>query len=230
MLLPAIGAHASRQVEEHGWVLLPRFFDPGDGATHRLAKLAARIGKVAPGRAGSRVAIEELRPLSQLEGRPHSLTQKHGLGPFPFHTDCAHYPIPSRFVLLLCAQCLTSTAPTAILTIGSLVLGQDERNVCMRGVFLVRNGRSSFYTSALSQAHGFLRFDEGCMVPVSPVGKGTAELLRTRISSASPAFVHWSPGDLLIIDNWVALHARAGTTVPGSPRLLLRAQAFSKLP
>jgi hypothetical protein len=63
--------------------------------------------------------------------------------------------------------------PTATLLLDSrhVRLSEPEEVACSRSVFLVRNGRRSFYGSIHERNRGFIRFDPGCMAPLSCDGE-----------------------------------------------------------
>jgi hypothetical protein len=87
-------------------------------------------------------------------------------------------------------------------------------------VFLVRSGRSSFYSSILRRDRSFLRFDPACMEPADHRAR-TALTLFTQATEAAPVIdVEWTSGAILILDNWRMLHGRGNAERAGERALL----------
>jgi hypothetical protein len=84
-----------------------------------------------------------------------------------------------------------------------------ERRLLAEEVFLVRNGKASFFISALDERRGLLRYDPGCMVPTRRRAIEAAQLISDRVARAARPH-HWTSDDLLVIDNWRTMHARPG--------------------
>jgi alpha-ketoglutarate-dependent taurine dioxygenase len=209
-------------VAAEGWVCVPGFCEPGQ-AEERLGALASSFGRVAPARASSRSKLETLRPLRRELAHPRSLSAKHGNDAFPFHTDAAHWPVPSRLALLLCQETGPNAAVTELVPVRRLMFTPEERRRLTGAVFLVQNGRGSFFSTAVGCNWTFLRFDEGCMRPVDSAAEAAADLITQRLREVEHTAITWRPGTLLVIDNWCVLHARASAHKPADERVLLRA-------
>jgi hypothetical protein len=112
--------------------------------------------------------------------------------------------------------------PTLLVDRDSVSLAEEEKALAKSAVFLIKNGRNSFYSSILGSRQGFIRYDPGCMEPQT---QDAVEALKfyshERVRSCLHE-VNWNPGDTLIIDNWRILHARAAVGKNSSNRLLLR--------
>jgi alpha-ketoglutarate-dependent taurine dioxygenase len=187
----------------------------GDGETFSafLLQLGNSLGHPVPMRRTQ--AIEELSPRDSQDAKSNSLSRIHGLGAFPLHTDYAHWIVPPRFIILGCASPGSSEAPTLIRAFHDIQLNEKELELCKVATFVVRNGRQSFYSTILEQSGLFIRFDQGCMKPVSDEASEASEIMLSRLAAAEPAAVNWQLGKVLIIDNWRALHGR-GVAVSSS--------------
>jgi hypothetical protein len=126
-----------------------------------------------PGR--SRRRVEEILPQDSNVAYAGSLSQKFGLAPLPLHTDTAHWPVPCRYLVMACAEPGTEPTPTILLDSSAVSLNEREAAICRSEVFFIRNGRHSFYGSILALNRPFIRFDRGCMEPLSTNGAEIAE-------------------------------------------------------
>jgi L-asparagine oxygenase len=191
--------------------------------TNDLLALAESLGEITPSWSGGPV-VDELRPKSESEAAPHSLSGMHGLGAFPYHTDAAHHILPPRFVLLR----LASRTPTSRRTLLAPIPGrlpQRDRDVLEHDVWLVDGGRGRFLTSILARPEGgaddLIRFDEGCMRPADrEFGAGRETILR--LLENRERAVTWSPTKTLVLDNWRTLHAREDAVTVNEDRVLER--------
>jgi hypothetical protein len=101
-------------------------------------------------------------------------------------------------------------------------MGERDESLLRSGVFLVRNGRRSWYSTVLCDKGPFIRFDPGCMAPANERGKLVDSLITARIEAARSTRIEWARGDALVVDNWKVLHGRDGAD-GDDDRLLLRA-------
>jgi hypothetical protein len=122
---------------------------------------------------------------------------------------------PPRFIVLACVNPGSTSIPTVLTRFRDL--GIDGK----AGVYLVRNGRRSFYSSIRDSSRPFIRFDQGCMTPIDDYARHTMDAIAdtgARIEQTA------RKGDVLILDNWNMLHRRGLPTSSASPdRLILRA-------
>lgn len=145
--------------------------------------------------------LERLVPVTASRAHARSLSADHGLGRFPLHTDCAHWPTPPRWVFLWCDGDDETSRPTTLLRWSDVW----TQAVYPRPVtFLVRNSRNSFFTVVGTKA----RFDEGCMTPRTPGAHLMTRTLDALSTSEKVAQVSWTRGLVLIIDNHAVLHGR----------------------
>ena len=188
-------------------------------------QLAEKLGTPIPSRLEGPL-VDTLRPVSQEEAAPRSLSAMWGLGSFPFHTDGSAQRRPPRYVLLRLASGSSSQRPTLLQDYHALPLGSTTKKSLARDVWLVNGGRGRFLTSILNSTlisgSTILRFDMACMRPCS-APSGAAQALQEACLS-TPAVISWQLGKLLAFDNWRVLHARGATTStdPESDRVLER--------
>ena len=72
----------------------------------------------------------------------------------------------------------------------------------------MRTGAQSFYATIKAKGQPFLRLDPGCMEGATERARKLMALLVER--SVSPTYVHrWTPGSVLVVDNWKVFHRRA---------------------
>jgi alpha-ketoglutarate-dependent taurine dioxygenase len=84
------------------------------------------------------------------------------------------------------------------------------------------NGRNSFFSTILSKARPFVRFDPGCMTATTSDGEKALEVLSRHIWSDYVETIHWKTGAVLVMDNWRLLHGRGRADCSDSDRKLLR--------
>jgi hypothetical protein len=163
-------------------------------------------------------AMELLEPMTEARARPLSLSATTGVGAQPWHTDGSHLVRPPRYLVLGCLSPGLHPADTELLD-RRRVFGDVHIQVwARREPFLVRSGRRSFYASILEGDEKFVRFDPGCMAALGVIGNA----LISRVLSCGPTYKHaWSAGDVLVVNNWRALHRRADAT-RSTGRALLR--------
>jgi hypothetical protein len=162
-----------------------------------------------------------LRPVTESAAHPNSLSAVHGLGQQPLHTDGAHLQVPPDVLVFIAER--PSATPTQLWRpdapgrrSGPLTMSPAALD---HGMFLVRNGRDSFYASAQSES-GY-RYDPGCMTPRDARAREVHEYFEQQ---SSRACVHkWSAAyQVLVVDNRRALHARSAVADGDLDRELTR--------
>lgn len=214
-----ISEHTVRTLREIGWVKLTSDCHSESALVARTLSLASDLG--VPRRGRSVHVVEALRPKNPEDAPPASLSRRFGFGAFPYHIDTAHWPVPARFLIMSCVSPGESAAPTLLAHRDAIPVSDEERSIAISGVFLVKNGRSSFYSSILGIDREFIRHDPGCMEPQNPDAVRALEIFSSERVQECAHAINWQPGDSVIIDNWRVLHARAALN-NGSSRLLLR--------
>lgn len=193
------------QLHEQGWLSLSIATENRDSFLAVMLELASSLGRVVGSKKTSR-GIDVLRPVAaDLATRP-SLSRKYGLGEQPWHMDMAHKIAPARFLVMGMYDCYGDLAPTELLD--ARTFKESEAAADMHSEpFLFRCGSGSFYGTILSRVRNFVRFDPGCMEPVTANGQA---LLHRLAEQGWPAtYSHaWRSGSILIINNWKLLHRR----------------------
>jgi hypothetical protein len=186
------------KVAQDGWAA-------GFGSLPNIRWEAMRLGWTEVANRRGEPPVTTLRPLDRGDAHPNSLSSRYGKGEQPLHTDGAHLLKPPDFLILACDT--PSNTPTRICRPkrGRFTTPPDY---VWHGVFLVQNGKDSFYSTAYSD--GTYRYDPGCMEPCDARARKAARFF----GDADPVVEHaWDrPGMILVIDNRRALHARASAT------------------
>jgi hypothetical protein len=199
-----------RRLHEVGWIVLDR--DPDTS----VLEVGAMLGAPVPSRRGGPL-VDELRPTHSSNARHRSLSATHGLGAFPLHTDAAYMKVPPRFLLLAYQGESRSSRATVVLDFMALPFSRDERTTLLDDVWRVDGGPTTrFLASVLSdritRRTKLVRFDEGCMAPASTAFLGSQRLVQRLLLDSKPQRIAWTPGRILVLDNWRVLHGRAPST------------------
>lgn len=204
---------------QRGWARHVAEVGDAESILSEVRRVGELLGPQARGRAG---AFEEVvRPQTRDDAHPRSLSAEYGLGALPFHVELSHRPRPCRYLLLGCIDPGMCGAVTRLLDWRALAFSEEDSRLLECAPILVRTGRRSFYSTFLPPDRAFLRFDPGCIEAVDDRGRSATRLLEQRFSLATPEFIEWRRGDILIIDNWRTLHGR-GPSAYGSLRRLVR--------
>ena len=127
------------------------------------------LGEVCSGVEGTN-CVERIIPQTAETALPGSLSRRYGLGTLPIHTDTAHWARPCRYLVMACAEVGPVPTATLLLDARHVRLSEPEEAACSSAVFLVRNGRRSFYGSIRERDREFIGLDPGCMAPLSCEG------------------------------------------------------------
>lgn len=174
-----------------------------------LLSLCKNFGK--PSKSNRQVAlVNSIRPEFMETANPNTLSSRYGLGPFPFHTDTAHWREPARYVILLCICPGSGGRKTLLIDLDQAFIDLDSKDVLRRDVWLIHEINEPFLCniSSVSNSETFYRYDRACMKPTTGAGKRSALIMEQAISVSKKIEISWEPGWLLIIDNFRMLHAR----------------------
>ncbi|AXT41977.1 hypothetical protein D1821_06015 [Phaeobacter inhibens] len=208
-------------LKETGFFFSPSFFGREDmSVQERMLEIAAILGRPQKGRNGQ--LVETLTPKNTEEANRNSLSSIYGRKGFPFHVDMAHRTVPSHYLVFACIQSNQEAAPTLLAHNKDWSLNSTEEKALQTGVFLVKNGKHSFYTNARHPNSPFLRWDPGCMHAQDMNAELVSAAFSKQPSCAPQNVINWSTGDLLVVDNWNMMHARGPISVGGGERTLLR--------
>lgn len=203
---------------EDAWLRLSSDLREAD-ICEAVRTIASLLGRLVPGRSGK--AFEIVKPTASEAAHGRSLSRTHGKAALPLHVETSHRPSPCRYVVLGCVD--PGGAPNATTTLlnrQDLRFSNVESAELMGAPMLVRSGRRSFYSTILPRDGAYLRFDRGCMEAVCARGRRALEIVESHLGRLKPQEHGWRSGDIIIIDNWRALHGRGDTTASGSRRLV----------
>lgn len=192
-------------LQSHGWTSVNSAAADAESFKRHLLTLAATLGTAT--RTRRRSVVDELVPVSQREAQPRSLSRTTGTGAQPWHMDMAHRPVPARYLVLGMLECSSGTAATELLG-ADLLLPDGLNEAASTEPFLVRTGAKSFYATIKGKGQPFLRLDPGCMEGATERARRLMTLLADLC--VPPTYVHrWTPGSILVLDNWKVFHRRA---------------------
>ncbi len=206
-------------LQQRGWVKTKHRIDDPRSFSLFLMTAAHQIGKPIGQKSG---VVERITPRKAEEANPNSLSGKYGLAPFPLHCDTSQWPIPCRFIILGCVHSGSQSTPTFLLDRTKVSLSPTERRLATSSVFLIRNGRKSFYSTILSSRRNFIRYDPACMAAIDEKGSEAIKLYDHPVHQSLIQRITLSVGDVLVIDNWRMLHGRGECPDVASNRSLLR--------
>jgi alpha-ketoglutarate-dependent taurine dioxygenase len=208
-------------LESRGWVSFTLPSSTESDLREQLLALASGLGTPAATRCGGSLC-DTLLPTEADAAKPRSLSKVHAVGEFPLHIDTAHWLTPCRYVMLACVSPGSASRPTLLMDARRLPLNEHQSSLLQSTPLRITNGRNSFFSTILSKARPFVRFDPGCMAATTTNGAKTLAVLARQNWSDYIETVHWEAGTVVVIDNWRMLHGRGHADCPDSDRKLLR--------
>lgn len=184
-----------------------------------LLAAARSLGRPVPHRTSGSLC-QKLQPTDKRAANPRSLSRQYSIGEFPLHVDMAHWITPCRYVLLGCVDPGAGRRATTLLDVFRLNFPPAVMDLLYSAPFRVLNGRKSFFATIFSRDRAFIRFDPGCMAPISSEGSSAQEAILKNSSNVES--IAWRAGRVLLIDNWRVLHGRSGSVCGDGERILLR--------
>ncbi len=167
--------------------------------------------------------IREIRPEPISSASPNTLSSRHGMGSFPFHTDCAHWTRPARYLLLYCINPGSGNRPTLALDTRKWNWSESQERALCNEVWKRALKQPRLCTVAEKTDVGLsIRFDEACMKPVTTGAKILLTTIRDQVERSPKIPIPWLSGDLLLLDNHRMLHSRGESSTPDPDRLLKR--------
>lgn len=186
------------KLSEQGWISI-------DANGISLLEFAPLLGKSISSRKNSTL-IDILTPTTTEDARKGSLSSKVGKNAMPFHTDCAYYEVPPRY-LLLQAEIINNDCATLLIDFTKINFSHDELSLLKEGIWFCRGQNNRFLASILNSK--YMRWDENCMFPQENVAHQGKELLLAKLKDQKPYRHIWgSTEKILVIDNWRVLHSR----------------------
>lgn len=184
-----------------------------------VRRIADSLGPRVAGRAGQ--TEEEIEPSDKFHAHPRSASAQVGLRSIPFHVELSHRAIPCRYVILGCLSAGRKATATRLVARHDLKFDAEEKALLRSAPLIVRSGRASFYATILPRAEDYLRYDPNCMEAVDERGKAALQVVERRLAESTEYLLEWHEGQILVIDNWSALHGRSEAEA-GSGRRLAR--------
>lgn len=203
-------------VERHGFA-----FVKGDSEQIEMASIINFFGSpLTPWDGG---LIQELIPRSS--STPNTYSGIFGMDRFPFHSDLAHWVEPPRYLLLRCVKGYHDV-PTLVVD-GDKLVDEISFDILARAIFKPRRPRDGTLTLLRlcePTEEGYrLRWDEVFLKPASKIGQIAHDAVQDWLAHCEPIkCVLESAGDILLIDNWRMLHARAPIPVGREDRKIQR--------
>lgn len=179
--------------------------------------VADRLGPRVAGRAGR--TEEEIEPFERARAHPRSTSAITGLSAMPLHIELSHRAEPCRYVVLGCLRAGTGCTATRLVDRRNLNFSEEELSLLRNAPFLVRSGRNSFYATILPRTDSYIRYDSNCMEAVDDRGFAALNALNRRLDEVFEHRLEWIDGQILVIDNWRALHGREAVEAESGRRL-----------
>lgn len=209
-------------LSQYGWTVIDSSIHEQKRLAVAILQIASELGHPVPLRLGQDV-VSILSPRHQTDGLPNSFTAAFGTGAFPLHTDTAHWERPARYVVLGCLTAGSSERQTIILPWQNLKFNKRTLEEIQTGIFMVRNRKNSFYTQILDSSKRILRVDFQAMIPKNTYAFSARAAVQEQLGKTPKTVkMKWSPGRILIMDNWKVLHARGESSMTDSDRQLMR--------
>ena len=190
-------------VERYGYAFLRGAFNQNDAGA-----VAASLGcPLVPWDGG---LVQRIIPRET--STPNTYSGIYGLGRFPFHSDLAHWSEPPRYLLLRCVKGYADV-PT-LLVDGRTLAAAVSLDILARAIFKPRRPRAGVLNLLRlcdTTDHGHrIRWDEVFLKPASKIGQIAHGAVHAWLADCQPlrCCLHQA-GDVLVIDNWRMLHARA---------------------
>lgn len=185
-----------------------------------LEELASSLGEPI------RVFASDPIPERLLVPNPHSvrgwLSYGQLLGFLPFHTDCPHFELPPRYLLL---RLVCSGSVSCETVLADPLSRLPERTLLTESPWLRSSpsGRQKSCRILERTPHGpILRFDDVSMRPAF----GRHEVCRSLLLQACTSSIIFQrelkKGETLVVDNWRLMHARRLIGVSEGPILVPR--------
>ena len=201
---------SATELREVGWIRLEAV-----DASETTLEIARRLGTIST--ISGVTQVQELVPRSVDQLSASSYGGIYGLGPFPLHTDMAHWFIPPRYILLRCVRPAPEVM-TLALHFQDLFDG-EEATAVRRALFRPRRRIDGRLTSLRLHDNGIYRWDPAFILPITKNAANLRERIHRRIDTAIVTKLSLEePTNCILLDNWSVLHGR--TEVP--PRCIHR--------
>jgi hypothetical protein len=187
----------------------------------KVNRLGIRIGNPRSNTVWGGI-FDTLVPTKADSANPKSLSKVYDVGEFPLHVDTAHWLKPCRYLVFGCVNPGSNARPSFLVDTRRLPLMDVQKSLLYSEPLRVTNGRNSFYSTVMSKTRPFIRFDRACMSSVTSEGASVLEMFSQYKWPNYIETIHWKPGMVLVIDNWLILHGRARLDHSDLDRKLIR--------
>jgi hypothetical protein len=186
-------------LEKSGYFFSSSYFvDELDDLPDALLAVSGQLG--TPNKGRNSQTVEVLTPKNTDEAHRNSLSVQYGKDELPFHIDMAHQQVPSRYLAFACSCADGQVAPTLLLEFSNIELTASAATALESAVFLIKNGKRSFYANIKRPDAPFFRWDPGCMYPQDPSAAAVADELSHLSCRLDVKTIDWSIGALLVVD------------------------------
>ncbi len=187
-----------------------------------LIGIGAQLGNfVADNR--NKEIIRNIKPEIRSKASENTLSSRYGMGAFPFHTDCAHWEVPAKYLCLYCMNPGLSRRATFLIDTQKWIWEEDERISLINSVWTRALLKPKLCTLADESGKSLsIRYDMDCMKPVTEDAKQLLKLIQKKIDASATINIEWHVGEILILDNKRMLHARGPSSKMDSDRMLKR--------
>lgn len=162
-----------------------------------------------------------LIPLSTEEAPANSLSSEYGLREQPYHSDCASWPKPPRYLSIFCLNAGLAPVTTDMLAIDWLRVESSDCPILRDEVFVfqAREKRGVYSTifQKLPDAAWRVRYD-----PTLMKHERKTEIFGSILRFGTEYRSELSTGDWILIDNFKALHRRGEVPIGASGRHVVR--------
>jgi len=154
---------------------------------------------------------------------PNTLSSRYGDGPFPFHTDVAHWCEPAEYLILYCENPGSGDRPTYLIDSRDWPCPPTLRQAFTTEVWKAGLLYPRLCTLAVeSEGRLRIRYDAACVRPVGKRSKRLEEEVQILVAESKRRTIHWKAGMLVVLDNRRILHARGVAKMPDPDRVLIR--------
>jgi alpha-ketoglutarate-dependent taurine dioxygenase len=167
----------------------------------------------------------ELRPYTRENAPLGSMSAMTGTDAQPRHTDAAYVPEPPRYTVLQCLAEGERPCPTWLWPMDTARLRKDRPHELTDPIWVVQGGGyGAFYCTAMDVHDSAvrLRYDPLCMRSIVRHSETVAAAEAAIDNYSIRAEVVWESGAILIVDNWICLHARGDGAASAPYRRLRR--------
>ncbi len=171
-------------LNKKGWVEFNE-----DSTNISLIKTATRLGKLAKHPNGQPIGV--LKPKNENSSIKGTLSNRHGLGRFPLHTDTAFWESPAHYLLLHSEN--VSSCYTLVLPLSEIwkSLTIEDKKDASHAIYLVKTIHRQFYSSLLFRVDNLegIKYDSSCMKPFNLSAKRIHQKLERFLNRIEPSIL-----------------------------------------